>query len=227
MKNRLPKTLFFSILWLSLLLAGCGPEKPAAPILLTPPAMTVSPPAASTRSFLLGIHPFPHAMTDEAVEESYRFASQHADLFLYHLDGGVPWPEAFAGELYHPNVMANIAELRQHRQPGQKLYLAITPNDTERNLLARYWGEAEKMQLPAAWREKTFDDPDVIAAYLNHARFMIGRLEPDYFAYGIEVTCGFTGVDDPALAQFQVFAREVYTTLKREYPDLHRQFQDR
>jgi hypothetical protein len=173
-----------------------------------------------SRTVMLGIQPFPHDMTDEAVGAAYEFVQGHADLFFYHLDNGIPWPEALAGDLYHPNFMADIEDMAAGRISGQKFYLAITPNAPERDQIAQYRGEEEGMDLPSDWQDKTFDDPDVIAAYLNHARFMIDTLGPDYFAYGIEVTCDFSGVDDPALAQFLVLAAEVYPTLKQDYPDL-------
>lgn len=197
-------------------------DEPAEPT-ETSPSTTESVPAASlpeSRSMLLGVQPFPHDITAQASEQAYEFVRAHSDLLFYHLDNGIPWPEALAGEPYHPNFMADIESMTAARQPGQKLYLAITPNQPERNQIAQYRAEEEGMELPSAWQGKTFDDPDVIAAYLNHARFMIDTMRPDYFAYGIEVTCDFQSLDDPALGQFQRFAEVVYPTLKGEYPNL-------
>jgi len=76
------------------------------------------------------------------------------------------------------------------------------------------------LPLPEPWQGRTFDDPMVIEAFLNHARYMIGQFQPDYFAYGIEVTCANRGSDDRAFQQFINFAEQVYTILKAEYPDL-------
>lgn len=196
-------------------LAACeAAATPSTPIIYT------LPPPPESRSFLLGMNPFPHDFSLEALDEAFEIAGNHADLLLYHLDSGVPWPEALAEEPYHAAVMENLEDLVSRRKPGQKLYLAITPNAPERNQIALYNGAEESMELPPEWRGKNFSDPDVVSAYLNHSRFMLDFLKPDYFAYGIEVTCDFTGPQDPLIDEFLVLAEEVYTTLKAENPDL-------
>jgi len=196
-------------------LAACeAAATPSTPIIYT------LPPPPESRSFLLGMNPFPHDFSLEALDEAFEIAGNHADILLYHLDSGVPWPEALSGEPYHAAVMENLEDLVSRRKPGQKLYLAITPNAPERNQIALYNGAEESMELPPEWRGKNFSDPDVVSAYLNHSRFMLDFLKPDYFAYGIEVTCDFTGPQDPLIDEFLVLAEEVYTTLKAENPDL-------
>ncbi len=99
--------------------------------------------------------------------------------------------------------------------------LSITPNAlADRNRLADYWASEEHLPLPDYWAGRAFDDPLVISAFLNHARFMIEQFHPDYFAYGIEVTCSNRGTADEAFRSLLRFAQQVYPTLKAAYPDL-------
>jgi hypothetical protein len=173
-----------------------------------------------SRPFLMGMTPFPFDLSETAQDETYKQLSEYTDLILHHMDTGIPWEEALTGEPYHPAVMRNIEERIAHIQPSQRVYLSITPNAAERSQIAGYWGADESMPLSEAWRERSFDDPEVITAFLNHARFMIEQFQPDYFAYGIEVTCAYRGEEDTAFQEFLAFAKMVYPTLKAEYPDL-------
>jgi len=172
-----------------------------------------------SRSFYMGTTPFPYDITLEAVEETYRLVREHTDLIAYHFDSGVPWPEAFEGKPYHRDVLSEIDSAVSHLPEGKKVYLAITPQAQDRKSLAGYWGEGRNMERPGEWKDKDFDDPDVITAYLNYARYMIERFHPDYMAYGIEID-GNLDDRDPSFEKFLFFIEQVYTTLKRENPDL-------
>ncbi len=172
-----------------------------------------------SRSFYLGMTPFAYDDTPQAAEETYSIVAEHTDLICHHFDGGVPWIEAFEGKPYHPKVEEDINSRLRHLQKDQKVYLSITPQIHDRKSLAGYWGEEHNMERPSEWEDKNYDDPDVIKAYLNYARYMIRRFNPDYMAYGIEVDGGFRDTD-PDFEKFLVFVKQVYTTLKSENPDL-------
>jgi hypothetical protein len=174
-----------------------------------------------SRPFYMGFTPWPYDFTDKAVQATYTSINDHADLILHHMDTGIPWQEALDGTPYPPPVLAAIEERVQQRRPGQKVYLSITPNAlADRNRIADYWADEEHLSLPDHWAGRTFDDSHVITAFLNHARFMIEQFDPDYFAYGIEVTCTNRGTEDEAFLSLLRFAQQVYPTLKAAYPDL-------
>lgn len=179
-----------------------------------------------SRSFYMGLgalpYGWPYAVSPDALEETIDIAQEHADLIGHHFDYGIPWPEALAGESYHPEVEKELNERAKGRKPGQKVYVGIGAQHSDRNKLANYWaGRAgEEKPLPKEWQNKTFDDPDVIKAYLNFARDVIERLKPDYYAYSLECTDTFKSENDSDFKKFLAFAREVYQTLKKEYPEL-------
>ncbi len=175
-------------------------------------------PLPESRSFYIVLTPFSYDTTLQSIEKTYKIAKEHTDLICHHFDGGVPWPEAFEDKLYHPKVEEAIDLRLRHLQEGQKVYLAVTPING-RSSLAGYWGEKEKMERPGVWKDKDFDDPDVIKAYTNYCRRMIREFHPDFMAYGIEVNI-LANSNPAAFEKFLVMVEQVYGTLKEENPKL-------
>ncbi|HED65771.1 MAG TPA: hypothetical protein ENJ09_09480 [Planctomycetes bacterium] len=182
----------------------------AAPVLLP-----------KTRPFHMGFTGFPYDFTLQAQNETYDFIANHADLITFHQDSGVPWVEAAAGLPFHPNLVAEIdAEVAAIR-PGQKVYVSATPQNTNRGgELADYRGSSTNLPLPAGWQNRTFDDPEVIAAYTQWCRYLIARFQPDYFAYAIECNGGFQNAYEHPFLEFVTLASQVYATLRAENPNL-------
>lgn len=179
----------------------------------------ISLPIPETRSFYMGMGPWRYDFTQEAFVETIQLTNKHTDLVMHHFDWGVPWTEALEEKPYHPNVEFEIQTRVDNKKEGQKVYLALAPQGSDRSQLADYWGEEWYMELPDYWKNKYFDDPEVIKAFLNYARYMIERFHPDYLAYGIEVTSSFTN-NNAKYEKYLIFANQVYTTLKNENPEL-------
>lgn len=172
------------------------------------------------RPFYMGMTPNPYEYTPEAKEETYRILDEHTDIIVHHFDSGIPWPEALRGEPYKEQVEKDLRYRTAKLGEGRRVYLAIAPLDHQRSHLAGYWGESPSMPRTGEWKDKAYDDPEVITAYLNFCRDLIGRFEPQYFNYGVEANLSWTDPEDPAFRSFLAFAERVYTTLKAEYPDL-------
>lgn len=209
-------TPFVIIISLALAVFGCGSGGDATG---TGDGTEVASPPVN-RSFYMAMTPLQHDVTVEAFAEAFEIVDEHCDMIAHHFDKGIPWPEARDGLPYHDNVENELRFRVARTKERQEVYLAIAPLAINREELAGYWGEGAGMERPGEWASKTFDDPEVIAAYLDFCRDMIGRFQPDYFNYGVETNMKWQGADDPRLEKFLVFAREVYTTLKNEYPDL-------
>lgn len=174
---------------------------------------------SNSRSFYMGMTPFPFDVTTEAVQETYDITDQLTDLIAHHFDSGLPWDEALNETDYHPNVANDIKFRASKINKTQKVYLAVTPISTMRDGLALYRGENGNMELPDNWKDKQFDDEGVIKAYLNYCRLMINELQPDFMCYGIEANL-LANKDYEAYEKYLTLAKTVYETLKLEYPDL-------
>ena len=177
-----------------------------------------------SRPFKLGFTPFPYDFTTEASDWTYNAIANDGDMILYHLDNGVPWDEALAGDnQYPPTVLEEINDMKTRKLntlPNHKLYVSTTAQASNRTSLAGYWNEDHNLPLMPYWANRKFDDPVVITAFLNWSRYLINTFQPDYFAYGIETTYGFSGPNDPKFQDYLVMAQSVYPTLKLEYPSL-------
>lgn len=173
----------------------------------------------NSRSFYMGFTPFQHSWIEDTLAETYQQIHQHGDLILHHLDDGVPWVEAYNDTPFHENVEGDLAFRLQNSKPSQRIFVATTAIDFNRKELAGYWGSGKSMKRPKHWRDKTFDDPEVIKAYINYCRRLIKHFKPSYFAYGIEVNLLAYNNQD-SYKRFIKFAQQVYPALKKEFPDL-------
>ena len=167
----------------------------------------------------MGFTPWPYAATAEAVDDVYEKIRRHGDLTVHHLDAGVPWPEAAAGEPYHSAVEAELAT-RIARSPSDRpLYLSIAPLNSRRDGLADYWGSSAGLPRPGEWADRSFSHPAVIEAYINYALDLIERFRPDYFNYGIEASELILS-NPEAFDEFVGFAASVYGAVKAAHPSL-------
>jgi len=165
-------------------------------------------PANNTRSFNMGVTPFPYDQGSEALTTSYNNALANSDMVLIHLDHGVPWQEALGGQPFPAEVTGTLAAAAD-MATTRKIMLTATPISLSRDSLAGYWNDAGSHQpLPPPWNSYNFA-----------RRRIIDQIKPAYFAYAIEANGSFlpnTTIYD----QFLVLADTVYQTLKKEYPNL-------
>ncbi|MFH1501888.1 MAG: hypothetical protein ABIG03_02445 [Candidatus Eisenbacteria bacterium] len=171
------------------------------------------------RTYALGFTTFPYAMTTEAVLDTWTVIATDGDMAVLHYDGGVPWQEALDGAGY-PDNFANDLEFSSNMIPGGHVtYLAVTPINNRRNGLALNRGDLPNEPLPAPWDGYAFDDPDVISAYKNHCDRVVDAIDPDYFAYGIEVN-SLRWLSPGMWDAYVTMTADVYAHLKSRYPDL-------
>ena len=172
-----------------------------------------------TRPFHMGFTPFPYDFTQDALEFTYANINYHSDLVIHHFDNGIPWDEALENSDLPGNIIYDLNDRISRTGKDQQVYLALTPLSTYRDRVSDYWGKTQHMELTGKWKDKSFDDPELIQAYNNFCTFMIEKFDPEYFAYGIEVN--MLGYHDPdAFEQYLVLVENVYGSLKESYPDL-------
>jgi hypothetical protein len=168
------------------------------------------------RPFQMGASPMPHDMTPEGLAALMAFLNSHSDLVATKIDEGIPWQEALDGRPYAPEFEKTLDE-KALKLENKKVFVSTTPLNGDKNALGDTRG-AERIPRVGAWKARDFDDPNVIRAYLAYCRNLIARLRPDYFAYAMEVNA--LAKVPAAWKKYLVFAREVYTALKKENPTL-------
>ncbi len=172
-----------------------------------------------SRSFELGFTPWPYDATIEAVNFVYAQSVVRGDFVAHHLDGGIPWAEAFAGTAYPAAVEAEIASRLANTPATHRTYLALSPIDGFRTGLALNWGSVTNEPLSAPWNNYAFDHPDVAIAYTRFASHLITRFEPQYFNLGIEASELILN-DFAVYTQYVSFIRTVSAQLRTLHPNV-------
>lgn len=216
MKKRI-QVLHSLIIIVIVLITACGEQD-------QPPTVGIQAssysPSGTTRSFYMSMTPHPYDYVLEAMNETYKFVNTHTDMICHHFDNGIPWPEAYEKTEYNPAVEADLDFRVEKLEKNQPVYLAIAPLQSDRYSLAQYWGEKSNMERSGDWKQKEFDDLQVISAYINFCSDLIERFDPVYMNYGVEVNGNWKSESDPHFRKFLIFSEQVYTTLKERYPDL-------
>jgi len=203
------------VLLAAVVAAGCATPGRGSGEVTPLPAIHVDVPHPQDRLFAMGFTSWPYDVTDEAIAWTYDAIAEHGELIGFHNDDGVPWPQLAAGEPLPQELLDNLRDEAAASRRFARIYVSATPQATDRRTIAGGW---DGVALPERWQDRPLDAPEVIDAYLAWCRLLIDELDPDWFAYGIEVNANLRRTDPEYLA-FRHLAEVVYPTLKAEYPD--------
>ena len=171
------------------------------------------------RSFYQGFMYQPYDWSEAAFEDTFQVIGENSDIIGFFLDSYVPWDEAAEQNPYHPVQEQELQKRLNGIRPHQKVFLGTSILGSDRVSLSGYLGETEEPRT-GKWQNKTFDDPDVIAAYLNWCHDLINRFQPDYFMYVAEVDAGLVDINDPRFQSLLRAVQQIYPALKANYPTL-------
>lgn len=174
------------------------------------------PPSPRERPFAMGFTRWPADLSIEGFLTAQDFAHAHGDIVSVMFIGGIPWPESLSGAAFSKDVRSNLS----YRPPaGKKLFLSISPLNQDRKGIAPYWGEKDNLPLPAEWRDRALDSPEVREAYRKFVLRAVEAMKPDYLAIGIELNVLLS--HDPAKwAQMKRLHRATYDAVKAKHPKL-------
>jgi hypothetical protein len=192
---------------------------------------TSTPAPTETRSFAMGFTPFPYDYSNDPttaaaiLDNVYASLANTADLVTHHFDNGIPWSDALSDTYpYNPHIMDDWQARRNKSPAGDKVYVAITPINSDRNGLAPWRDSADDMTLPAPFAtyaaNADFSNSDVETAYLNYCKRVIAFFQPDYLAIGIEANLLRKNTNAATWANYVALNHYVYTELKKLYPSL-------
>ena len=171
------------------------------------------------RTFHQGFIYQPYDWNEAAFEDTFKVMAENSDLIGFYFDSFVPWNESAERKPYHPVQEREIQKRLNGIRPHQKVFLGTSILGNDRVSLSGYLGENE-VPRSGKWKDKTFDDPEVIEAYLNWCRDLIARFNPNYFMYVAEVDAGFFDVEDSRFQSLLRAVKQIYPVLKKEYPHL-------
>jgi hypothetical protein len=166
----------------------------------------------------MGFSNSPHELSSEGRVQAQQFLEKNSDLLLEDFAEGVPWEESLHDRPYPPEVLTSL-RVRKRKLKGKKLFIHISPFNINRNGVARYWPRQAEENLKEEWKNKTFADQEFKTSYIKFCREIIRRFEPEYLAYAVDVNV-FATKRPEQWKDFVQFAKDTYTTLKKENPTL-------
>lgn len=172
-----------------------------------------------TRSFYMGVTPWPADFTFEEVDTAYRFINNHCDIVSHHFDDGIPYEEAFYNRPMPAALVQDMATRKTRTAAGKKIFLSVSALALNRISKPDYYANAPATDsIKNYWRQLSFNDSKVVTAYVNYVSWLIDQLQPVYVNYGVESNAATW---NPANFQlYKNFLSQVYVQLKAKYASL-------
>jgi hypothetical protein len=172
---------------------------------------------AETRSFYMGVTPWPADFTDQEVHNAYDFINNHCDIVSHHFDDGIPYEEAFTDQPMPARFQQEIQTRKTKTAAGKKVFLSVAALDHTRKEKPDYYSNVVVTDsIKNYWKQLPFNDAKIVTAYVNYISRLIDELQPVYVNYGVESNHPQWGN-----AQFNLykdFLSKVYSRLKTKYP---------
>lgn len=166
----------------------------------------------SARSFLMGFTSWSFGPDIQDVEETYQFIDDHSDIYAEHLDEMVPWNAYINNEELPSGFKEQMDYKVSKRQSEGKFLLSVSILNSGRdNLLQDHDGTLPEFD--------SISDKHIINAYEQHLDYLIGRFNPDYLVFSIEVNDLFKNAPDK-WEEYKILADEIRSRMRQSYPDL-------
>lgn len=170
-----------------------------------------------TRSFYMGVTPFPPDFTSTGVNLSYKFINDNCDLVSHHFDDGVPWEEIYNNLPLPQKFTDDINQRKQKTNSGKKVLVSVAPLKISRKERAGYYGDSPNSAYVNNWASKHFNDTSVVNAYVKFIVYLTNQLNADFINYGVESNNGDWDASD--FEEYKQFLSMVHTKLKAFYPN--------
>jgi len=172
-----------------------------------------------TRSFYMGVTPWPADFTAAEVDTSYAFINNHCDIVSHHFDDGIPYEEAF-NNLPMPTSLQNDVQYRKTKTAlNKKILLSVSALNLTRKEKADYYPQSTvSTNIKDAWDALPFDNANVITAYVNYVSWLVDSFHPNYVNFGVESNSAL--FDPTEFLKYKSFLAQGYSQLKTKYPSL-------
>jgi exo-beta-1,3-glucanase (GH17 family) len=173
-----------------------------------------------TRSFYMGVTPWPGDFTVAEANKAYNFINNNCDLVSQHVDEGIPYEEAYTNTGWPAGLIADIDTRKTKTAAGKKILLSSSALSLTRKAKSLYskYSETVSTTIKNQWEALPFNDPKVITAYTNFIIYLASQLHQSYINYGVESNEATWNVND--FAQYKDFLSQVYTKLKTAFPQI-------
>ena len=173
----------------------------------------------NTRSFYMGMTPWPADFTIQEVDTAYSFLNSHCDIISHHFDDGIPYEEAYLNQPFPAAMIQDVQTRLNKTTPGKKIFLSVAALNISRSVKADYYAQsAVATGIKDTWKLLPFNDPKVVDAYMNYISWLIDSFDPELVNYAVESNLSL--FDPTAFLQYKDFIAQVYPRLKNKYPSI-------
>ena len=166
----------------------------------------------NSRAFMLGFTSWPYAPTVSAVDSTYGFIRDFADVYAEHFDYRIPWKAWFNNQTLPAEFTNNVAGKVARKVPGKKLLLSVSLLNTARNDLAfDYDGTRPEYSH--------INDKKIEDAYYKHVMYLLEKFSPDYLVIVIEANLLWATAPDK-WEDYKKLAANVTARVRQSYPFL-------
>ncbi len=170
-----------------------------------------------TRSFYLGVTPWPPDFTSTGYNLAYNFINNDCDIVSHHFDDGVPWEEIYNNLSLPQKLIDDISRRKQKTNSNKKVLLSVAALKISRKERAGYYGDSPNTAYVSKWADKHFNDTAVVDAYVKFIIYLTVQLNADYINFGVESNNGDWDAGD--FEEYRQFISMVHTKLKTAYPN--------
>mgnify|MGYP000959757851 FL=1 len=93
----------------------------------------------NTRSFYMGMTPWPADFTIAEVDTAYSFINNHCDIISHHFDDGIPYEEAYLNQPFPAAMQQDVQTRLNKTAPGKKIILSVAALNISRGEKADYY----------------------------------------------------------------------------------------
>ena len=171
-----------------------------------------------TRSFQMGVTPWPADFTTQEIDAAYGFIDSHCDLVSHHFDEGIPYEEAFNNSNWPAALLSDIQTRKSKTPASKKLLLSSSVLALNRHEKAPYsrYSASVSTATKNQWQALPFNDAKMVTAYVNFMKLLIDSLQPTFINYAVE--SNVESWSTATFAQYKEFVSKVYQQLKTAYP---------
>jgi hypothetical protein len=174
----------------------------------------------ATRSFYMGVTPWPADFTPAELNNAYDFINTSCDIVSHHFDEGIPYQEAYTNTNWPAGLLAEINSRLSKTTAGKKILLSSSALSLSRKEKAPYsrFSETVDASIKNEWELLPLNDPKVITAYTNYIIYLVNAFQPAFINYGVESNeLSWNGAD---FILYKDFLVQVFERLKVRYPNI-------
>lgn len=164
------------------------------------------------KNFTMGFTTWPYAPSISAVDETYQFLAENADIYSEHIDAQIPW-DAWINNNPLPTAFTNdIASRASRKIPNSKLTVSVSLLNNARDELASDFDGT----VP---NYDALDDVHIENAYFKHLQYITEQLNPEYLIIALEVNELLKNSPEK-WDSYKLLIAKVRERIKQEFPSL-------